>query len=335
MTMRQFLFMTTTLLMMGMTDTHAQEEDRYLTIELGLINKTDTLRWCWADTWTEEGKRCLQLAQQFSDLYIQHMQYQEKQAYEERDKNGELAKNLAENDKMWEGIRTNYQNMLKQDISEEEKKELRKYLADIDKQKAESKRQIEGQYNFVHNEIMAGPDIDPDEISDERMLALKRNIRKNAIGQKIWGFDRVRDFRNGFAAVCYAYDKDDGDRWGFVNRQGRLAIPCVWNEVYNFNNQRPYSLNWKDHPTDEDDRPWTSVRKGHYIGMIDTTGTVRIPVKFRYSNRPQIVFNKTEKGEAAAARDGKTRKWGLINRKGDWIVQPKYQDMESCLEHSW
>ena len=62
--------------------------------------------------------------------------------------------------------------------------------------------------------------------------------------------------------------------------------------------------------------------------MIDTTGRVRVPVRFGFANRAQIVFRQTEKGELAPARDAKTGQWGLINRKGEWKVKPIYKNEE-------
>lgn len=305
------------------------QENRYQTIELGRIDASDTLRWCWADTWTEDGRRAVQLAQLYTEAYMKREAYLGNEKVQAQEKNGELDQQLAENDAMWEGMRKQYQDFLKQDISAAEKAEIRKYLADIDKQKAESRRMIMEQYRQLHQEFQEMTrDINLADIAPERLHTLKNSIRKRVIGRTIWGFDRVRDFRNGFAAVCYASDQDFGDRWGFVNRQGRLAIPCVWSGVFNFNNQRPYSLSVWDRPEDEDTRPWTSVQKGNLVGMIDTTGTVRVPVKFRFSGRAQLVFVETEKGEVAAARDAQSGKWGLINRKGEWKLKPAYPELE-------
>ena len=82
------------------------------------------------------------------------------------------------------------------------------------------------------------------------------------------------------------------------------------------------------YPVDEDYRPWTSVRKGNLVGMIDSTGRVRVPVKFSFANRAQIIFRETEKGELAPARDAATGLWGVINRKGEWKQKPVYKDEE-------
>lgn len=303
----------------------AQAQARYKTIGLEKVNEADTLRWCWADTWTQDGKRALQLAQLYTDLFTQRIQYQSNQVMQGMD----AKEALDEQDAYWEGLRKTYQDLLKQDISEEEKADIRKLLAEIDKNKAESKRQVSQQVNNLAQEGRSGnAGVNPADFSDERLLTIKRNLRKYVLGRKIWGFDRVRDFRNGYAAVGYTSDDDFGDRWGFVNREGRLAIPCVWNDVFNFNNHRYYKTSVYDNPQDEDDRPWTSVRKGNLVGMIDTTGQVRVPVRFGFANRAQIVFRQTEKGELAPARDAKTGQWGLINRKGEWKVKPIYKNEE-------
>ena len=93
-------------------------------------------------------------------------------------------------------------------------------------------------------------------------------------------------------------------------------------------------MNVYDNPEDEDFLPWTSVRKGNLVGMIDTTGTVRIPVRFSFENRAQIVFQQTEKGEVAPARDAKTGKWGLIDRKGKWLLKPTCRSLDWDTEQN-
>ena len=221
----------------------AQEHCR--TIELGLVNEADTLRWCWADTWTEDGQRAVQLVQLYTELWAQRMQYNVNVSVGGLDEK----EALDEQEAYWEGLRKAYQDMLKQDISEEEKAELRKQLAEIDNNKAESKRQVAQQISNRADEAWFGnAGVNPADFSDERLLTIKRNLRKYVMGRRIWGFDRVRDFRNGFAAVGYTSDEDFGDRWGFVNREGRLAIPCVWNDFFDFNNHRYYKMSVYDNP---------------------------------------------------------------------------------------
>ncbi len=63
----------------------AQAQERYKTIGLEKVNEADTLRWCWADTWTQDGKRAVQLAQLYTDLFTQRMQYDANQMVEGMD----------------------------------------------------------------------------------------------------------------------------------------------------------------------------------------------------------------------------------------------------------
>ena len=81
----------------------AQEEGRYHTIELGLVNQADTLHWCWADTWTEDGKRALQLEQLYTELWAKRMQYSGNQTIIGMEE--DLGKTLDENDAYWEELR--------------------------------------------------------------------------------------------------------------------------------------------------------------------------------------------------------------------------------------
>ena len=60
--------------------------------------------------------------------------------------------------------------------------------------------------------------------------------------------------------------------------------------------------------------------------MIDTLGVVRIPVKYPYLSRAQVVFRRTSTGELAAVRDPQTRKWGFIDRSAAWVVKPFTSD---------
>jgi len=78
----------------------------------------------------------------------------------------------------------------------------------------------------------------------------------------------------------------------------------------------------------EDYRPWTVVRKGDLIGMINKTGKVMVPIAFAlYQDSETMVFHETPDGEFAAARDPKTKLHGIIDRHGNWVIQPKYEEL--------
>lgn len=63
---------------------------------------------------------------------------------------------------------------------------------------------------------------------------------------------------------------------------------------------------------------------GTINGLINSDGKVILPV----------VYKKIEKidDNLLAAQDLKTKKYGIINQKGEWVVQPKYQDLEEFSE---
>lgn len=307
----------------------ATAQERYQTVYLEPVNEADTLRWCWIDTESAGAERGITLLETYADLCQKRARYRAAQAEVGLTGDDEVSKALREQDEMWEKLRETYNQMLAQEgLGAEDREELKKALADIDRNKAESRRNIQAQLGAMAEEGHAALEgIDPSEFSDERMLLIKKNLPKYVLGGRLWGFDKARDFRHGFAAVA-RLNREGRQVWGFLNRQGRVAIPCQWDDVMDFNNRRYYSLYIWDAMEDEDDRPWTSVRKGDKVGMIDSTGVVRVPVHFVTGGRAQLVFHKTKDGdERAAACDPKTRKWGLIDLTGSWKLQPAYSNI--------
>lgn len=305
----------------------AGAQERYRTLRLEPVSEADTLNIGWIDTRAPGQDRAFALVNTYAELITKRAQYRVAQAEIGMAEDDGMSRELNELDAMWEGMRKTYTQMLQQQgLGAEERKEIEQALADIDKNKAETRRQVQGQLEANANagrESISG--LDPSEFSDERLLLIKRNLQKYLLGGRLWGFSAARDFRNGFAAVARK-DRNGDERWGFVNRAGRLAIPCRWDDVFNFNNQRYYRLSVWDSPEDDDDRPWTSVRQGNNVGMIDTLGVVRIPVRYPYNKRAQVVFYRTPAGELAAVRDPQTRKWGFIGRDAAWVVKPFTSD---------
>ena len=301
----------------------AGAQERYLTLNLERVNEADTLQFGWIDTRSANAGRAIALSNTYAELFAKRAQYLAAQAEAGLGGEDEMSKALGEQDAMFEEMRKMYTQMLQQEgLDAEGRRSLQEALANIDSEKAKARRQMQEYLGGMADEgkaAMAG--VDPSEFSEERLLLIKQNLLEYVLGGRLWGFSAVRNFRNGFAAVARK-DRNGDELWGFVNREGRLAIPCQWDEVFNFNNQRYYKLSVWDTPEDEDDQPWTSVCKGTRIGMIDTTGVARIPVRFGRPSRAQIRFIKTEKGELAAAKDPQTRKWGLIDRNGSWYKAP-------------
>ena len=303
-------------------------QERYRTLRLEQVNEADTLLVGWLDVQSADAERGIALMNTYAGLFEKRVQYLAAQGMAGLGGNQEMAKALEEQDASFEEMRKLYTQMLQQEgLDEESRRNLQEALANLDKEKAEARRQMQGYLEGMAaegREAVSGAG-DPSEFSEERLLLIKRNLQKYVLGGRLWGFSAARDFRNGFAAVARKEANGD-EHWGFVNRAGVLAIPCQWDEVFNFNNQRYYSLSIWDAPEDDDDRPWTSVRKDVHVGMIDTLGVVRIPVKYPYLSRAQIVFRRTGLGEIAAVRDAQTRKWGFIGRDAAWVIKPFTSD---------
>lgn len=170
-------------------------------------------------------------------------------------------------------------------------------------------------------------DFDPQEWGETRMMTIKASISKECAGGRLLGISKIREPRHGLAAVARR-DAAGKLKWGFMDTTGRVVIPYLYDVVLDFNNRRYWSYSGFDHRPDQDYRPWTVVRKGNLIGMIDKTGKVMVPIAFAlYQDSETMIFHKTPKGVYAAARDPKTKLHGIIDRQGNWVIQPKYEEL--------
>ncbi len=171
---------------------------------------------------------------------------------------------------------------------------------------------------------------DASEFSNEKKYALKRRFAALAVDGKLHGYNRTRDFRHGRAAVCReVYKPENGmtiQHWGFVDESGREIIPCTYYKVHNFNNVTSavgHGISYDD----ADSKGWTTVWEstGHGLvqGMIDKDGNVKLPCKFAVTKIYQrIIFYQTPWGEFAQVCDDKTKKYGIIDRQGNYTMQP-------------
>ena len=170
-------------------------------------------------------------------------------------------------------------------------------------------------------------DFDTQEWSETRMMTIKASIRKECGGGKLLNLSALREPRHGLAAAARR-DAAGKLKWGFIDTTGRLVVPHLYDVVNDFNNRRYWSYSGFDRRPDQDYRPWTVVRKGNLIGMINKTGKVMVPIAFAlYQDSETMIFHETPTGEFAAARDPKTKLHGIIDRKGNWVIQPKYEEL--------
>ena len=196
----------------------------------------------------------------------------------------------------------------------------------------EYEAQMEAQMNDIlktmHDLHGYQSDYNPEDWSETRFMTLKSSIAKECGGGRLWCFSNFRVPRHGLVAVARK-DRSGNPKWGFINMEGVQIIPCIYDDVLDFNNRRYWSNGGFDRQPDNDYLPWTVVQKGKVIGMIDNAGAVKIPIKFgQYHDTIQMIFHNTPRGELAAARDAVTKKHGLIDRQGRWVIQPKYEEVE-------
>lgn len=169
-------------------------------------------------------------------------------------------------------------------------------------------------------------DFDTQEWSGTRLMTIKASISKECGGGRLLRLSGIREPRHGLVAV--AKSVAGKMQWGFMDMSGTLVVPCIYDVVLDFNNRRYWSEYGFDRRPDMDKRPWTVVRKDDRIGMIDNTGRIMVPIAFAlYQDSETMIFHETPTGEFAAARDPKTKLHGIIDRKGNWVIQPKYEEL--------
>ncbi len=111
-------------------------------------------------------------------------------------------------------------------------------------------------------------------------------------------FDWGWDFSEGLAKVQV------GEKWGYVDRSGRMIIKPQFQEVSYFAENL------------------ASIKLDDKWGYIDRTGKIVIAPKFQEAK-------EFSEGFASVKFDGK---WGYIDNKGDFTVQPQYETAESFRE---
>ncbi len=199
-------------------------------------------------------------------------------------------------------------------------------IKDMPRQYADASQQLKEQNNNM-------VEYDSSEFSDEKKYALKRRFAALAVDGKLHGYTRTRNFRHGRAAVCREeYKPKRGmtlQHWGFIDGSAREIIPCVYYKVCDFYNitHNPGVFVSRE---DADTRGWTTVWKstgnGLVQGMVDKDGKMKIPCNFAVLEKGEqyqrIIFHQTAQGEFAAVCDYETEKYGIIDRSGNYTMQP-------------
>ena len=104
----------------------------------------------------------------------------------------------------------------------------------------------------------------------------------------------------------------DGKRGYYNSYTGKIVVPAQYRRAWIFS------------------EGLAAVQKNGMIGFINRKGDVVIPFRYPYHGNPlsDFVF---ENGHCIVADT--TGKCGVINRKGEWIIQPKYDNIDAYEEY--
>lgn len=152
----------------------------------------------------------------------------------------------------------------------------------------------------------------------EGLAAVKMNNKYAFINKKgnlicDYQFDMVKNFSNGYAGVNQGgheeirmgpmdglfYASQSGGQWGFIDKQGQVAIPLKFSLVSHFS----HGL--------------AAVGLGKRMGLIDHKGEFVVAPQF-------FAVGNIEKGIAVARLPGEDL-YGYINARGKWVIKPQFE----------
>ncbi len=155
--------------------------------------------------------------------------------------------------------------------------------------------------------------VEPYEDSEKEIPLPKEWVKKNDLSTTYDLFGIPQEihslyFKEGLAIVI-----GNNHKYGFINSEGELAIPCKWPLVYNFHDGLAFVSDKKQNES----LNWTP--KG---GLINLQGEYIIPSKwvfgfkfYQWFNTPisdqEIAFT-----EGLIAVKGENNRWGFIDKKG-------------------
>lgn len=104
----------------------------------------------------------------------------------------------------------------------------------------------------------------------------------------------------------------DGKRGYYNSYTGKIVVPAQYRRAWVFS------------------EGLAAVQKNGMIGFINRKGEVVIPFRYPYHGNPlsEFVFDN---GHCIVADT--TGKCGIIDRKGEWIIQPKYDNIDAYDEY--
>jgi hypothetical protein len=104
----------------------------------------------------------------------------------------------------------------------------------------------------------------------------------------------------------------DGKRGYYNSYTGKIVVPAQYRRAWVFS------------------EGLAAVQKNGQIGFINRRGEVAIPFRYPYHGNPLSEFIFKD-GHCVVADT--TGKCGVINRQGEWIIQPKYDNIDAYDEY--
>jgi len=154
-------------------------------------------------------------------------------------------------------------------------------------------------------------------------------------------YDYLREFCNGMIAFA---QRGFGDKWGFVNEHGKVAIEPIFKSVSNFNHEgvaivkekgKLGLIDKKGEKVLETDFGYIALR--NYIVSTGATGSVQLdsesPSDERIQEKTRIIIEEISKVLEDLLPiwqyDGK---WGFINNRGQIVIDFIYDDVKPFSE---
>lgn len=146
-----------------------------------------------------------------------------------------------------------------------------------------------------------------------------------------------------FRSFCEGYAlTEKNEKWGYVNKDGKLSIPCIYDDASNFHNglarvgkDGKYGFinkNGKvvvpliyDNIYDDFEEGYVSVENHEKYGFVDSVGSVLTPCKYD--------FVESFCGGRSIVREGKHL--GVINTKGEVIIPLEYDEITLCNDSTF
>ncbi len=141
-----------------------------------------------------------------------------------------------------------------------------------------------------------------------------------------------------------------GQKYGFIDRTGRLAIKPQFESVQHFSEGRAFvwfgdtrhayidetgnvvaktGYMFADEDTNFHEGLAPSCTDDDMCGYIDRDGNVVIPRQFKAADVPSNALHRFSEGLAAVEVDGKL---GYIDKAGKWIIEPQFHSAEPFFE---